>query len=246
MTSYQRGAKGPEVKQIQQKLKDLNLYLGEIDGDFGGGTESGIVRFQRSNGLVADGKVGEATWRALSPEQPAIPVPTVTSKPLLDRCLELTGAFETSLPPPGCYAKVSGDFDGQGISFGALQWNIGQGTLQSLFSKLDQRFSGLVDEVFHVNAAEWHAVMKKPRAEQLAWARSIQTPSNVLFGPWKGLFKAIGQRKECQDVQREYVKDVFDEALQLCKTYKVVTERAVALFLILLLRMAVLAPPLSS
>lgn len=47
MTIYQRGSKGPEVKQIQQKLKDLNLYLGIIDGDFGGGTESAVIRFKK-------------------------------------------------------------------------------------------------------------------------------------------------------------------------------------------------------
>ena len=230
MASFQRGAKGPEVKQIQHKLKELNLYLGELDGDFGGGTESAVIRFERLKGLPADGKVDETTWAALFPEQPVIPPPTVTTRPLLERCLELTGAFETSLPPPGCYAKVSGNFDGQGISFGALQWNIGQGSLQPLFRKLDQRFPGLLDEVFHEHAAEWRMVLEKPKAEQLAWARSIQSPKSVLFDPWKGLLKAIGQRPECQEVQCEYVKDVFNKALKLCRTYRVVTERAVALF----------------
>lgn len=149
---------------------------------------------------------------------------------MLDRCLELTGAFETSLPPPGCYAKVSGNFDGQGISFGALQWNLGQGSLQSMFNKLEQRHPQFLDEVFHKHAAEWRSVMKRPKAEQLTWASSIQTPKHVLFDPWKGLFKAIGQRQECHEVQCENAKDVFDRALDLCKTYNVITERAVALF----------------
>jgi hypothetical protein len=230
MATFQRGSKGPEVKQIQQKLKDLGLYLGIVDGDFGGGTESAIIQFKKSRNLGVDGKVDGQTWGTLFPEQPVIPNPTVTGKKLLDRCLELTGGFETNLPPPGCYAMVTGNFDGMGISFGALQWNLGQGSLQTLFSKIEQQYPNLVGEVFHEHATEWRAVLKKPKTQQLAWAKSIQTPKNQLFDPWKGLFKAIGQRQECQEVECDFVKDVFNKALQLCITYKLRSERAVALF----------------
>lgn len=41
----------------------------------------------------------------------------------------ITPGFETSGDP---FKGVSGDFDGMGISCGALQWNIGQGSLQPL------------------------------------------------------------------------------------------------------------------
>ncbi len=37
MPSYQRGAKGEEVGRIQSRLRELGLYRGPIDGDFGGG-----------------------------------------------------------------------------------------------------------------------------------------------------------------------------------------------------------------
>lgn len=42
---------------------------------------------------------------------------------------KITGTFENSGDP---YQGVSGDFDGQGISCGVLQWNIGQNSLQPL------------------------------------------------------------------------------------------------------------------
>jgi peptidoglycan hydrolase-like protein with peptidoglycan-binding domain len=51
---YKRGSKGKEVEKIQRKLKKLGYYLGKIDGDFGGGTESAVKRFQRDNGLKVD------------------------------------------------------------------------------------------------------------------------------------------------------------------------------------------------
>jgi hypothetical protein len=47
----------------------------------------------------------------------------------LKTALEVTGAFETDGNP---WAGVSNDFDGQGISCGILQWNIGKGSLQPL------------------------------------------------------------------------------------------------------------------
>jgi hypothetical protein len=230
MPTLQRGSKGPEVKQLQQKLKELNLYFDIIDGDFGGNTESAVVRFKKARGLSANGRVDEQTWGLLFPEQPSIPQPVVTQKPLLDRCLELTGAFETSLPPPGCYAKVSGNFDKMGISFGALQWNLGQGSLQSLFTRIESRHPNLIDEVFHVHAREWRSVLKKTKAEAVKWAASVQTPKHQLFEPWRGLLRAIGQRDECHQVQCEFVKDVYDRALQLCRNYGLKSERAVALF----------------
>lgn len=43
-----------------------------------------------------------------------------------DLALKITMAFEGTK-----WNTVSGNFDGQGISAGALQWNIGQGTLQN-------------------------------------------------------------------------------------------------------------------
>lgn len=47
----------------------------------------------------------------------------------LDALVRITGAYETGGKG---YAMVAGNFDGQGISCGVLQWNIGQGSLQPM------------------------------------------------------------------------------------------------------------------
>lgn len=52
-------------KQVQQKLKNLGYYKGSIDGIFGSQTRQAVVKFQRDNGLVADGIVGPKTLSAL-------------------------------------------------------------------------------------------------------------------------------------------------------------------------------------
>lgn len=64
-TTLRRGSQGAEVRTLQQKLRELGLYNGSVDGVFGAGTQSAVKSFQRGNGLTADGIVGPATRRAL-------------------------------------------------------------------------------------------------------------------------------------------------------------------------------------
>jgi hypothetical protein len=228
MAVYQRGSKGKEVKQIQTALKERGFYQGPLDGDFGGGTESAVILFQRSKGLTADGEVGPNTWKALFPEQ-TIPIPAITQKPLAFRCLALTGAFETSSPVPECFAGLSGDFDGQGISFGALQWCLGQGSLQPLLKKMNTNHASIIDDIFDSHAAEFREMLASSKDEQMEWARSIQSPKFRLHEPWQGFFKTLGRRTEYQDIQVAAAKTMFDAAIALCKDYSVKSERAVAL-----------------
>jgi len=44
---------------------NLNAVTGQFDGKFGPSTASGVKNYQISKGLVADGKVGVATWSVL-------------------------------------------------------------------------------------------------------------------------------------------------------------------------------------
>lgn len=59
------GSEGDEVTQIQQVLKDMGYYGGNVDGVFGKGTRTALKGFQRDNGLDADGIAGEQTLAAL-------------------------------------------------------------------------------------------------------------------------------------------------------------------------------------
>jgi len=59
------GSQGEEVKRLQQRLKDLGFYTGEIDGDFGKGTKSAVRIFQQQHDLSADGIAGAMTLAKL-------------------------------------------------------------------------------------------------------------------------------------------------------------------------------------
>lgn len=62
---YKQGSSGATVKTIQQKLKNWGYYTGAVDGIFGAKTKAAVQYFQRKNGLVADGIVGNKTLVAL-------------------------------------------------------------------------------------------------------------------------------------------------------------------------------------
>lgn len=48
-------------KQIQRALKSAGFYQGPIDGKIGSKTKTAIIKFQKANGLKADGIVGKRT-----------------------------------------------------------------------------------------------------------------------------------------------------------------------------------------
>ena len=58
------GSSGGTVRLVQQKLNSLGERL-NADGRFGAATAAAVQRFQRRNGLTADGAVGEETWEKM-------------------------------------------------------------------------------------------------------------------------------------------------------------------------------------
>jgi peptidoglycan hydrolase-like protein with peptidoglycan-binding domain len=60
-----RGSRGEPVRDVQAVLQWLGFYNGAIDGIYGPMTARAVAAFQRSQRLVADGRVGVLTWQAL-------------------------------------------------------------------------------------------------------------------------------------------------------------------------------------
>lgn len=65
MPLLKEGSSGPQVKKIQNRLKELGFDPGKVDGQFGPGTEAALMAFQKSEGLLADGIAGPQTLQAL-------------------------------------------------------------------------------------------------------------------------------------------------------------------------------------
>lgn len=63
-----QGSRGSKVLCAQYALRILCCSPGTIDGTFGSRTYNAVKKFQSSNGLAADGIIGEATWEKLCTE----------------------------------------------------------------------------------------------------------------------------------------------------------------------------------
>ncbi len=60
------GMKGEKVKLLQEKLKARGYDVGMLDAVFGAGLKNTVMKFQKDNGLIADGIVGPKTWNKLN------------------------------------------------------------------------------------------------------------------------------------------------------------------------------------
>ncbi|HVW07612.1 MAG TPA: hypothetical protein VHC90_03470 [Bryobacteraceae bacterium] len=155
---------------------------------------------------------------------------SISSAPLLQRCLALTGAFETSMGVPDCFAGLAGDFDGEGLSFGAAQWNLGQGTLQPLLAEMIAGHEEVAREILRGRLDDLRIMLTSPHEVQLQWAQSIQDPRrHTVLDPWKGMLRTLGRTPEFQSVQVKHAAAIHAAAKEFCRRFEVKTERALAL-----------------
>lgn len=98
------GSRGGAVERLQQRLKDVGVDPGGVDGVFGSGTRRAVVSFQRSNGLDADGVVGPQTWAKLLGTDSFSPAPTPSTPPAT--AAAAAAAANTVPPPPRAAGTV--------------------------------------------------------------------------------------------------------------------------------------------
>ena len=67
MSILKKGDNGPKVELLQSILKKLEIFKGNVDGNFGIETEKAVVKFQKMFKLKEDGIVGENTLKKLYP-----------------------------------------------------------------------------------------------------------------------------------------------------------------------------------
>ncbi|WP_216324498.1 hypothetical protein [Deinococcus aestuarii] len=180
-------------------------------------TDAGVSAFKRGRGLggpeqgpqAVDGATAQAYWGALT----------------LLKLLLITGAFEGEHG----FTNVAGSFDGQGVSFGVLQWNFGQGTLAPLLSEMEARDPQTFADIFGADTAQVRAALAGPPAAQAAFAAGLQGADGQLQPRWKGRFVRLGLHAPFQDVQLEAAGTRLEAAKGLAREYGLGTERGLAL-----------------
>ena len=162
----QKNSIGIEVKQLQQRLKDLGYYSGDVDGQYGTGTQTAVTAFQAQHGLKADGVAGEQTLAILYSEsaQTFVPTPTSSATPAMlssGSSGDEVKALQSRLQQLGFYS-------------GVLDGDYGKGTRAAV--KLFQAQHGLDDdgiagqktlEMLYSNDAQPMLVTPTPAAVQV-------------------------------------------------------------------------------
>jgi len=64
-SSLRLGSTGKAVSSLQDNLKKIEYYYGSVTGHYGSLTRVAVVKFQKANGLTADGVAGKKTIEAV-------------------------------------------------------------------------------------------------------------------------------------------------------------------------------------
>jgi peptidoglycan hydrolase-like protein with peptidoglycan-binding domain len=95
--TLERGSEGPDVKDLQEALIELEFKPGAADGVFGVFTDTAVRSFQTWAQLTSDGIVGEQTWEKLDFADKSDPTLRKGSEGVAVRGLQrflLAGGFE--------------------------------------------------------------------------------------------------------------------------------------------------------
>lgn len=151
-----------------------------------------------------------------------------------ERLLGMTGFFETSSGYPDCYGITSGNHDFQGLSFGVLQFNLGTGSLQPIWSYMNTNYNQLCRDIFGADYNEWASVIIMSTADAIAWGDSISVPlggdaKRGVAEPWKTYFFNLGTSPECIEKQTENADLWMPNALKWFRTLELYSARSLAL-----------------
>ncbi|PKM94345.1 MAG: hypothetical protein CVU84_09730 [Firmicutes bacterium HGW-Firmicutes-1] len=149
----------------------------------------------------------------------------VTGNTLLDKAKGIAKRI-TSLYEGG---EVTGNFDGQGMSVGYLQWNMGSGTLQPLLKEManssatQAEFNEIFKDTVYIKdkngnktkmtmADALRNVLGKSKSEQLTFARSLNDHKNRIVEPWKSAFNSLIKNTKFIQIEDKHAKPYLNTA----------------------------------
>jgi D-alanyl-D-alanine dipeptidase len=165
--------------------------------------------------------------------QPPAPLPGFSASE--ERALRVTTTFEGGHPLN--FSALAGDGDHQGISFGMLQWNFGQQTLQPMLRDFAAHFPQRFDAILGREAAALRDTLQRTHAEQMAFARqrmNVQNPRGadrppVIGEPWQTHFLQLGREPGFQGIELRAARNLMCLAERDARRLGLTTERGLAL-----------------
>ncbi|MBJ6752715.1 hypothetical protein [Geomonas anaerohicana] len=127
--------------------------------------------------------------------------------------IEITTYFEG-----GGYSALAGNSDGQGISFGLLQWNFGQMTLGPLLKKMLLKDPLSFEGCFGKNMEYENlktAISSNDKTAQLLWAKRVSAKNQNEF---RSCFRKLAEVEVFKDIQnKEAIEQIHPLVMQVIK-----------------------------
>lgn len=172
--------------------------------------EVAVALASKEDWLVQAERVGSRLYVEMpDPENP----PLIVAEMALDRAIQVTAGFETQGDP---YLQVTGNFDGAGLSFGPLQFNLGTGTLQTLFERFEIRDVGRLENAFGELWPPWQQMMRlRSRRQQVQWADALSRGSRKtgFDTAWTSALQAVGSEDVFRQEVLRYTYDTYGRKL---------------------------------
>ncbi len=210
-----RGSRGALVEKVQL---GLGFEQQDVDGVYGGQTETGIMDLQATTGQLKTGRVDTDLWTAIT----TLPVPA-----LFERALQLTADFEGH-----GFTLAQGNFDGAGITWGIIGFTLKHGEISAIVNQVNSVHPELVTLAFAELTPKLLQIVNAPLQQQIEFADSISIGPKkaTLAEPWRSSFRLFGDLEEVRKVQLERARmQYFDPAGATAARLGLATELGVAL-----------------
>jgi hypothetical protein len=212
------GTHGATARAVQNALVTAGwMSAADVDGWYGRGTAAAVSAHQRAHGLETTGVVDTDTWASLLAGSP--------TPSLLQRCLDLTGAFEGH-----DYTLAVGNFDGAWLTWGIVGFTLKHGAVAKILLASERTCPDVLRLAFAEHAEEILAVVRAKPKQQQEWADSVTVGGGLLSEPWRTAFRTFGKALEVQRIQQEVAAtDYFQPAVETARSLGLNSELGVAL-----------------
>ena len=212
------GTHGAIARAVQNALVTAGwMSAADVDGWYGRGTAGAVSAHQRAHAFEATGTVDTDTWTSL--------LAGSATPSLLQRCLDLTGAFEGH-----DYTLAVGNFDGAWLTWGIVGFTLKHGALAKILLEAERTCPDALRLAFAEHAEEILAVMRAKPKQQQTWADSVTVGGGLLSEPWRTAFRTLGKAVEVQKIQQEVAaSDYFQPAVDTARSLGLKAELGVAL-----------------
>ena len=161
------------------------------------------------------------------------------------KAVKITSTFETGRP--GGFGGLTGNFDGQGLSFGLLNFTIKAGSLIPLLQEFITEHPARYANTFGSDAERFKEIVfatkpdpQNPRLRIRDVERQMEfvnnqmnsipreAKGNKIVEPWKTYFDRLENDREFQIIQVKAVKNALKRARYWCDYFEFKTERGLA------------------